>query len=111
MDDASVLREVINLIIGIIKSEETEEDLKSVKISFLIKSIRESCENSTSKHLPPINWHYFVNSILKSKYGKVCELDLIKLTIYQISNLNSAFTVFKSFFIDTNYFQNLEVSI
>jgi hypothetical protein len=101
----------VNIAIEIVKSDDTDESSKSNKIGLLIKCIRESCEKSTTKLLPPINWYYFLNTILKSKYGKACELDLIKLTIYQISNLNTAFTVFKSFFIDTNYFQKLEVCI
>ena len=105
------MREVVNITIEIVKSDDSDEILKTNKINFLIKCIRESCEKSTTKQLPPINWYYFLNTVLKSKYGKACELDLIKLTIYQISSLNSAFTVFKSFFIDTNYFQKLEVRI
>jgi hypothetical protein len=111
LDDTSVLREVVNFITDLTKSEEMNETTRKNKLSLMIKCICESCEKSTTKLLPPINWHYFINTILKSKFGKECEFDLIKLTIYQISNLNSAFSVFKNFFIDTNYFQQLEVRI
>ena len=110
LDNTSVLREVVNIAISVVKSDDTDENLKTSKLSLLIKCMRESCEKSISKQLPPINWYYFLNTILKSKYGKSCELDLIKITVYQIAHLNSAFTVFKNFFIDTNYFQQLEVS-
>lgn len=111
LDHTSVLRETIDTLVELVKSNEQEDELCEKKFNLLINSLCTSCENSIIKSLPPINWYYLLNTLLKSKYGKNNELQLIKLTIYQIQCLNSAFTVFKNLFIDTNNMQQLKVSL
>ena len=58
--------------------------------------------------LPPLNWYYFISSLLKSKFGKTSETSLIHLTLLHVQISNSAYSLMKNFLIDTNYFQMLK---
>lgn len=80
-----------------------------VKFEFLIRLVLASCKSSKDKHLPPINWYYMINSLMKSHYGKGVESELIELSILQLNNLNSAYILIKNYLIDTNYFSQFEV--
>ena len=79
------------------------------KFEFLVSLIFESCKQSQTLSLPPLNWYYFASSLLKSKLGKSIETNLISLVILQLKVSNSAYTLLKNFLIDTNYFHNLQV--
>jgi hypothetical protein len=58
--------------------------------------------------LPPLNWYYFISSLLKSKFGKLVETSLIHLVILHVQISNSAYSLIKNFLIDTNYFNILK---
>ena len=70
-----------------------------------------SYKSSNTKSLPPVNWYFFISSLLKSKFGKDHETSIIELAMLQFNKSNSAYALIKNFLIDTNYFNILKVKI
>jgi hypothetical protein len=59
--------------------------------------------------LPPINWYYIINNLIKSKYGNYVESRLIELLILQINSSNTAYSLMKNYLLDSNYFLEFNV--
>ena len=106
MDEFSLLREHVNELVKVCK-EDNEE--KEAQFNFLVSALTESCKASKTRTLPPINWYYLITLLIKSKYGHKMESKLIELTLMQINNLNSAYSLLKNYLVDTNYFMHLQV--
>lgn len=112
LDDFSLLRPFVNELIQISKMKQSTTDLNEksrLQFEFLIRVLLDSCKQSSVKVLPPINWYYLMTCLIKSIYGNYVETELIELTIMQIDNLNSAYSLVKNYLIDTNYFLHLKV--
>jgi len=84
-------------------------DTNTKQFEFLVNLLLNSCKNSQTLTLPPLNWYFFISSLLKSKFGKSAETTLLNLVILQLKISNSAHTFIKNILIDTNYFSNLKV--
>ncbi|CAF0998112.1 unnamed protein product [Brachionus calyciflorus] len=107
LDDFSLLKHVVNELLRLSKIKVTTAN-SGVQFEFFLKVLLESCLESKCKILPPINWYYFMTSLIKSKFGTDLESQLIKLTVMQINNLNSAYSLVKNYLVDTNYFIHLK---
>ena len=110
LDNLSILRQTFNELNRLVKVDSNEPKL-GLQFKFLVNLLLTSCRSSKTKHLPPVNWYFFLNSLLKSKFGKENECDLIQLAIIQFNKSTSAYALMKNFLIDTNYFAHLKVHL
>lgn len=99
----------LNVSFHVLILDLNPSDLNAKQFEFLVALLLNSCKNSQSLTLPPLNWYFFISSLLKSKFGKNVETLLLNLTVLQLKTSNSAYTLIKNILIDTNYFSNLQV--
>lgn len=113
LDEFCLLKPYINELYNLtkMKIDSKEDDFHKLqnKVQFLINVLLKSCKKSKVRQLPPINWYFLINSLMRSKFGEQIESQIIELTLFQINNLNSAYSLLKNYLIDTNYFLKFKV--
>ncbi|RNA08180.1 hypothetical protein BpHYR1_011695 [Brachionus plicatilis] len=103
LDDFFLLKHVVNELLRLSKIRNPTSKCQ-MKFEFFFNVLLDSCLHSKCKILPPLNWYYFMTSLIKSKFGTELEPKMIKLTLMQINNLNSAYSLVKNFLVDTHSF-------
>ena len=104
LDEFSLLKPLLSELIKEASSTRTSNDDIS-KFKFLIQLFNKSSKRSSTP-LPPLNWHFFVNSLIKSSKASANEIrPLLEIVLIQMSvNKNrSAFSLIKNYLIDTNF--------
>lgn len=110
MDDFSLLKHVVNELMRLSKIKNPTLKHQQT-FEFFFNLLLDSSLHSNIKILPPLNWYYFMTSMIKSKFGTQLEAKMIKLSLMQINNLNSAYSLIKNFLVDTHSFQQFSVSL
>lgn len=84
-------------------------DIIEKRFETLVYVLKNGCESSVGKSLPPINWFYLMSSLMKSKCGKTSELNLIELTFRHTETLSSALGFLRNCLISLNSFSQFKV--
>ena len=114
LDEYSLLKPTLNELIKISRISgasltEAESNYEQSKFVFLVNTLCSACKKSNEPHmLPPVNWYYLINSLIKSKHGSQVESKLLEICIMQLKDSQSAYSILKNYLIDTNYFLNLK---
>ena len=108
LDDYSLIKFVVGEMLRLSKIRNPSSSHRQ-KFNFFFNVLLDSCLHSNAKVLPPLNWYYFMTSLIKSKFGTELESKMIKLTLMQINNLNSAYSLIKNFLVDTHSFYQFKV--
>lgn len=109
LDDYSLLKLVVSEMLRLSKIRNPSSKIRQ-KFEFFFNVLFDSCLHSNAKCLPPLNWYYFMTSLIKSQFGTDLESKMIKLTLMQINTLNSAYSLVKNFLVDTHSFYQFKVS-